>query len=363
MMLPTPGRPSIERLVRASLLDGPDECEADPDVRVRDGNGDLPTPAALAAQLGLPLAALPTVQLESALLGPARAFLARPGKRFRAELATVGWQMAGGGRPPAALGALVEILHAGSLIIDDIEDGSAERRGAPCLHRQVGVPLALNAGNFLYFWPFALISQLALPERGELRLRRMLEQTLLCAHAGQALDLGASLPALSRDEVRRIVPAATELKTGRLTEFAAAAGAVALEAPAPRARALAEFGRALGVALQMLDDLGNLRGRAPDRHGEDLRLGRPTWPWAWAAERLSASDYADLRGEAAAVLAGQRPPVPLAERLGAAVGEYGRREAHRVLRASLDQLSARVGDGEALDALRREAERLEQSHG
>src|SRR5512142_2931568 len=67
---------------------------------------------------------------------------------------------------PAELIGIVEGLHLGSLIIDDIEDESSTRRGGPTLHRQIGVPNALNAGNWLYFWPALLVPRLKLgPDR------------------------------------------------------------------------------------------------------------------------------------------------------------------------------------------------------
>ena len=60
-------------------------------------------------------------------------------------------------RPPWP--RMFEIIHAGSMIVDDIEDDSSERRGAPAVHRLHGLPLALNAGNWMYFAPFRLVER------------------------------------------------------------------------------------------------------------------------------------------------------------------------------------------------------------
>jgi hypothetical protein len=126
--------------------------------------------ASLPAPLGTLLAealedgdgGLPPHLWERALLGPAREFLRRPGKQFRARLVEACWMLAGGapGNMPAELPLIVELLHAGSLIVDDIEDGSHVRRGAPTLHEIYGTALALNTGNWMYFWPLALIDRL-----------------------------------------------------------------------------------------------------------------------------------------------------------------------------------------------------------
>jgi len=87
---------------------------------------------------------------DSALVDALRDFLLRPGKEFRAELVRASWVLGGGsGDPPGELPMIVELLHAGSLIVDDIEDGSVARRGQPALHLRHGLPTALNAGNWL----------------------------------------------------------------------------------------------------------------------------------------------------------------------------------------------------------------------
>ena len=90
--------------------------------------------------------------LDEALNRPAEQFLSRCGKRIRASLVNESFRAAGGiDEPCREIAEGIELLHAGSLIIDDIEDGSSLRRGEPTLHRQIGIPLALNTGNWMYF--------------------------------------------------------------------------------------------------------------------------------------------------------------------------------------------------------------------
>ncbi len=74
------------------------------------------------------------------------------GKRFRATLLQRAFEFAGGeGQPPAMVIDAVEMLHTGSLVIDDFEDDSLTRRQQPALHRVVGPARAVNAGNWMYF--------------------------------------------------------------------------------------------------------------------------------------------------------------------------------------------------------------------
>src|SRR5688572_4499060 len=165
---------------------------------------------------------------QEALCAPLARFLSRPGKALRAGLVEKSYQIAGGrGQCPELLGLLVEVLHAGSLIVDDIEDASDERRGGPTLHREVGVPIALNAGNWLYFWAFALLDKVPLAPQVALAAHRWLSRTLLACHYGQALDLGACVGEVEQRRMLEVVASATRFKTGCLMELCAALGALA----------------------------------------------------------------------------------------------------------------------------------------
>lgn len=95
---------------------------------------------------------------ERVLIGFVRDLLARPGKQLRARMVELAFELAGGGaRLPAVIPQLVELVHAGSLIVDDIQDDSRCRRGGPALHRVSGTALAINTGTWLYFAAYHLI--------------------------------------------------------------------------------------------------------------------------------------------------------------------------------------------------------------
>jgi geranylgeranyl pyrophosphate synthase len=316
-------------------------------------------------------AALPHELWQRSLLGPASDFLRRPGKLFRSRLCAAAWIISGGdaGGPPPELSAIVELLHAGSLIVDDIEDGSRERRGDLSLHVRHGVPLALNTGNWLYFVALDLIGALPLPAEVRFSLYRAASAALLSCHQGQALDLALGVDAVPAHELESLVATTTQLKTASLMELSATMGTLAAGGGERVIAALGAFGRELGIGLQMLDDLGGL-GRARRHKGrEDLRLLRPTWPWAWLAEdgpvrvgeilsRLRDARAVPSEGDAADEALDR-----VCDDLCRAVGERGRARTRELLGAAWQRLAAAVGPSGALDALGRDIARLEESYG
>jgi len=301
---------------------------------------------------------------DAALVGPLLDFLGRPGKEFRARLVRLGWQLSGrSNAPPDELPLVIEALHSGSLIVDDIEDESSQRRGAPALHCRYGVPRALNAGNFLYFWALELLSRLGLPPITELSLHRAFSRTLLACHQGQALDISVDITQLEQSEVLATVSAVTQLKTGKLCELAAHMGALAAGASQSKAQAIAQFGCELGVGLQMLDDLGGIVSERRAHKGrEDLQHRRPTWPWAWAAEILDPRAYRKIQKLGRGVAMNAVTPEELACDLRAAVGQHGRAQAHDRLTAALARLAEAVPEPRAILELEHELARLEKSY-
>ncbi len=311
---------------------------------------------------------------ERVLLGPARDLLARPGKQLRAALVGAGWALAGGGRegPPAALLAAIEVLHAGSLVIDDIEDGAELRRGEPSLHRRYGLPIALNTGNWMYFWAFALVDRVPLAEPVRSRLNRAMLGAVLACHEGQALDVGVDVTRVPRDELRALVARSTALKSGSLVALAMELGAIAATAAAttvatdvartPTIEAIAELGHALGLGLQMLDDLGAVTcvsRRAKSR--EDLLGLRLTWAWVWASEGSDPGTWQRLFRLARQVAERRGDTTPVAQLLGQ-LAKHGRTEVHAQLATALDRIRP-LASPDAVGLVERELHRLEVSYG
>lgn len=319
---------------------------------------------ALARLLGLEAAELAEPIWRRALEGPVSDFVERPGKALRAGLLARCYELAGGRGPcPDELGAIVEILHAGSLIIDDIEDASTSRRGRPALHIVHGLPVALNAGNWMYFWALSLVEQVGTSEPVQLALYRWVLRTLLRSHHGQALDLTANVYELRQADVPQVVRATTELKTGALMELAAALGAIAAGATPELITEFARFGREMGVVLQMLDDVGGLTSEKRCHKGhEDLLLGRPTWPWAWLCAELPAERHGELVALGAEVSSRRTHPEVLARALRSHLRGSDRVRVRRYIHAAFARLEGITGASPALTSLRADLGRMEKSY-
>lgn len=299
-----------------------------------------------------------------ALVGPAEEFLSRPGKELRTALVRAGWLLAGSGDERIAdqIALVIELLHAGSLIIDDVEDDSTMRRGSPALHEVFDAPLAINTGCWMYFWALAELARLGLAPANELAIYRRTCETLVRCHQGQALDLASRIPELSLADVPNVVAATTRLKTGALCGLATSLSGLACGAPTPIVTAAERFGASAGTALQMLDDLGSLTSRARrEKAREDLRNQRPTWPWAWLAEARPFL-WARLVDEAKTARS-DRELDAVADALAEEIGELGRSRIRSLLDDTISDLIGRAGDGPAIATIGAALSQMEKSYG
>ena len=270
-----------------------------------DSAGLLPNPSDLDSILELRNGGSVSDLLQPTLLEPVRYLTERSGKRIRGRLVTLAYKLAHPSkvhstmdRQRCRLGAqLLEMVHAGSLVVDDIEDGSEERRGQPTLNRKYGLPIALNAGNWLYFWPLHVLTQMGLSPQKELLIFRLYQRTLLRAHFGQALDLGVLIDSVEQKRIPDVCLASMELKTGALVAFSLLVGGILGDASENALTALDEFGHGFGISLQMYDDLGNVSGKKePSKRFEDLASRRPGWVWACAAQNSSEEEFRKFAG-------------------------------------------------------------------
>jgi len=215
------------------------------------------------------------------------------GKRLR-PLLVLGAAEAVGGLPEAALRAAcaVELIHAYSLVHDDMPcmDNDILRRGKPTVHVRFGEAGALLAGDALQ----ALAFELLVPETGvpadvQARLCRLLAQA--AGHdgmaGGQAIDLASVGKALTEDELRRM----HRLKTGALLKGSVMMGAACGRVEPAAGRALADYGQALGLAFQVVDDILDVTADSATlgkTAGKDAAQDKPTYVSLLGLDRARA---------------------------------------------------------------------------
>jgi geranylgeranyl pyrophosphate synthase len=271
------------------------------------------------------------------------------GKRLRATLLERAYAFAGGHHAaPALIVDAVELLHAGSLVIDDLEDESLTRRGQPALHRVIGPARAVNAGNWMYFRALELAAAAWEDSvRSAALVGRFIAVARQC-HEGQAIDLATRIDEVTPRQAHVTALAISRWKTGRLASLAAWCGAHAAAGDAPTLQAVAAFGCRVGICLQMKNDLDELSEllTGSDRC-DDFRNRRVTWPWAWAAGELSPRQFAAwqlrLRRSAAEPAAFR----PLAADLLEATSRRAAAAINARLDRAIDRLAAAAGGREA----------------
>jgi geranylgeranyl pyrophosphate synthase len=242
--------------------------------------------------------------LDRSLFEPVSDFSRRQGKRIRGSLIQCVYEMAGGqGVVPEAVVDAIESLHAGSLVIDDVQDDSRSRRGRPTLHHQIGVPLAINAGNWIYFQALEYLSRSQLPTAMRCRLLDAMINAARVCHEGQAIDIEARVDRVPIEQWHDTVSAISLWKTGALVELAVRMGCIAAESSELLLSIMPPLGRRIGVALQMRNDLDEMGAVArgdfavagsDSFRDDDLRNARMTWPWVWGLERIGGRRCREL---------------------------------------------------------------------
>jgi farnesyl diphosphate synthase len=240
------------------------------------------------------------------------------GKRLRPFLVVESAAVFGVPRDAALLaGAALECIHCYSLIHDDLPamDNSDLRRGRPTLHKAYDDATAILAGDALLTIAFDIITRDEIHREATVRLA--LTRALARAAGiggmvgGQMLDLAGEGRFGDRGPVD--VARVQQMKTGALLRFGCIAGAILGQASATEYRALDDFGRALGEAFQIADDLLDVEGDAATLGkpaGADAELGKTTFVTQLGIEGAKQR-VRDLlaRGDAALSIFGARADV------------------------------------------------------
>jgi octaprenyl-diphosphate synthase len=172
-----------------------------------------------------------------------------------------------------ALAAIVEFIHTATLLHDDVVDESSMRRGRKTANALFGNAASVLVGDFLYSRSFQMMVAIR-----NMRVMQILADATNVIAEGEVLQLlNMHDPDVSEARYLQVIRS----KTAKLFEAAAQLGALIAGASDEQIEAAAEYGRSLGTAFQLIDDVLDYSGNADDigkNVGDDLREGKPTLP-------------------------------------------------------------------------------------
>ena len=207
--------------------------------------------------------------------------LASRGKRLRPTIALLASRFSEHDRETTEkMATAVELLHIASLIHDDTVDGSATRHGRATISSLWGRDVAVQTGDYVFASAAALVC-----ETGNVRVIRRFSQTIMDLATGQLREVAETH---DPDGTREDYMARIYAKTASLFVVAAEAGAALSGASVETVEAMSSYGRSLGLAFQIVDDILDFEG--VEDHigkpvGSDLANGVLTLPAIIAMER------------------------------------------------------------------------------
>ena len=213
------------------------------------------------------------------------------GKRIRPRLVLLFSEALGFDGPERyELAAIVEFIHTATLLHDDVVDESALRRGRATANAMFGNAASVLVGDFLYSRAFQMMVSV-----NRMRVLQVLADATNVIAEGEVLQLmNMHDPDLAVADYLQVI----RYKTAKLFEASARLGAVLAGADAALEESCADFGRSLGTAFQLVDDLLDYEGNSSElgkNVGDDLREGKPTLPLLLAMERATEPDRALIR--------------------------------------------------------------------
>ncbi len=214
------------------------------------------------------------------------------GKRIRPMIAVLAARALGyEGNKHVTVAALIEFIHTATLLHDDVVDESDLRRGRQTANALFGNAASVLVGDFIYTRAFQMMTSLE-----SLRVLALMSEAVNVISEGEVLQLmNVHDPDISEESYMRVIYS----KTARLFEAAAQSSAILSGASAEQEKALQDYGRYLGTAFQLIDDLldysadGSTLGK---NTGDDLNEGKPTLPLLHAMHNGDDAQRDMIRG-------------------------------------------------------------------
>jgi octaprenyl-diphosphate synthase len=200
------------------------------------------------------------------------------GKRLRPLLVLLGAGVFSyHGKHHIELAAIIEFIHTATLLHDDVVDASLLRRGQKTANQRWGNEASVLVGDFLYSRAFQMMVDV-----DSMRIMDIMSETTNIIAEGEVQQLiNCHNPDTSEESYFKVI----HNKTAKLFEAGARVGAVLSDRSLVEEQAVADYGRHLGMAYQLIDDVLDYRGNAAElgkNIGDDLAEGKPTLPLLYA---------------------------------------------------------------------------------
>jgi octaprenyl-diphosphate synthase len=213
------------------------------------------------------------------------------GKRIRPAMVLLSAKAFGyKGDQHLKMAAVIEFIHTATLLHDDVVDESALRRGRSTANEMFGNAASVLVGDYLYSRAFEMMVDV-----NRMAVMQVMSQATKVISEGEVLQLmNVNDPDVTQEKYLQVV----RFKTAKLFEAAARTGAILADASQTLQEAAAAYGRHMGTAFQLIDDLLDYSGdplTLGKTVGDDLREGKPTLPLLRVLEVGSAADKAMIR--------------------------------------------------------------------
>ena len=215
------------------------------------------------------------------------------GKRLRPFMVVKSCMMLGGKQSDAIIAAsAVEMIHNFTLVHDDIMDNDEMRHGVPTTHKKFDIPLAILAGDVLYSKAYHTISsksKLSSNYTTQLIIKLSKACVEICEGQVDDIKLAENKRIPTESEYIKMI----EKKTAVLFEVSCAMGAISAKKSTKDVKNLSVFGRNLGIAFQITDDLIGIMGDTKvtgKAVGNDIREGKKSLPILLAIRKARGSD-------------------------------------------------------------------------
>ncbi len=302
--------------------------------------------------------------IQKVIIEPFWDFMDRGGKRWRPFLFLTLLEAFGVDKKKYMdLVLIPEVIHNGSLVIDDIEDGSESRRGKPALHLLFGIDVATNVGTWMFFFPILILNKIKdiLGEKYE-KIIDVYIQEMNNIHIGQGMDIGWH-KGWGKNITEKQYLQMCAYKTGTLARMSAKIAGICANVDNKTVKKLGEFAESIGIAFQIRDDILNIVESKLSENkggiGEDITEGKRSLMVIHALEKADEKDrkrleeILDMHTKDEKLI---REAISILEKYDSI--EYAKRRAKEILEGSWKEIENIIPENDGKRKLRKLVEFL-----